>query len=332
MSLPIAPKLTRRAVCAALVALPLRATAEAPRWPMPTEYPASSMAGEGLKFFAESIASSADGRLAIEPSYDGTAKLRSADMLAAIRAGRIPAADAFAGGLGNVDPVFLVSSLPFLATSVEDASRLYKAALPAYIAALAAANAQLLYATPWPPTGIWAKKPVTRPEDLHGLAIRAYDATGAAVLRSLGATAVELSFADTMPRLRDGSIQAVLSSGDGGAGRKLWEFLPHFTAVTYAVPISLTVVSRDAMNALSGDMFVFVTIAAAGTEMHQWIAVQDRLSQNYAQMRSNGVMITETISPELRAALTDAGAAAVEAWAKQTGSAGAAILERYRRS
>jgi len=48
---------------------------------------------------------------------------------------------------------------------------------------------------------------------------------------------VSLSFADTMPKLVDGSINAVLSSGDGDAGRELWQFLPYFSEITYALPI-----------------------------------------------------------------------------------------------
>jgi hypothetical protein len=43
-------------------------------------------------------------------------------------------------------------------------------------------------------------------------------------LASVGAKATLISFADTMPKLVDGSINAVLSSGDGGIGRKLWDF------------------------------------------------------------------------------------------------------------
>jgi TRAP-type C4-dicarboxylate transport system substrate-binding protein len=59
------------------------------------------------------------------------------------------------------------------------------------------------------------------------------------VFASVGARAAAISFADTMPRLADGSINAVLSSGDGGAGRKLWDYLPYFTEITYSLPLSV---------------------------------------------------------------------------------------------
>jgi len=47
-----------------------------------------------------------------------------------------------------------------------------------------------------------------------------------------------------------GEIDAVLSSGDGGAGRKLWDHLPHFSEINYAIPLSFTTVNLDKWKAL----------------------------------------------------------------------------------
>ena len=71
--------------------------------------------------------------------------------------------------------------------------------------------------------------------------MRTYDAAGTAVLRAAGAAPAQLSFAD-----------AVLSSGDGGAGARLWEVLPHFTALDYASPLSLAFCGMAALDALPG--------------------------------------------------------------------------------
>ena len=105
-------------------------------WRMPTEYPANAMPGEGIATFAASVAKRADGRLAIEPVYD--AKLKSADVPKALAEGKAEAGDAFGGSLGGLDPVFALSSLPFVIGSIEDAKRLALAARPAYEQAFAA--------------------------------------------------------------------------------------------------------------------------------------------------------------------------------------------------
>jgi TRAP-type C4-dicarboxylate transport system substrate-binding protein len=311
------------------LAAPLRhARAQGIAWTMATEYPASSMSGEGVRFFADALAHESGGRITVKPSFDATAGVKSAGMPVAIRDGRITAGDAFVGGLGRLDPVFLLSSLPFVAPTNADARRLYDAARVAYIRRLAQEKQRLLYATPWPPTGLWAKKPVVAPADLQGLAIRTYDATGVKVFAAAGAAPTNLSFADTMPKLADGSIAAVLSSGDGGAGRRLWDHLRHFTEINYAVPLSLATLGEAAYAALPADLREAVDRAAAATETRQWQLLETRLAENYARMTANGVTITksEALTPELRVLLARSAGDAVQAWKAQVGPDGAQLL------
>ncbi|WP_341897443.1 TRAP transporter substrate-binding protein [Ferrovibrio terrae] len=329
-------RITRRyltgglAAAALLLALPAGqpARAQTIAWTMATEYPATSMPGEGLRSFAARLAQESGGRIIVTPSFDASAGVKSADMVAAVRDGKVTAGDAFAGAMGKTDPLFLLSSLPFLAATNADARKLYDRARPAYVARLNAEKQRLLYATPWPPSGIWAKAPITTPASLKGLAIRTYDATSTKVLSDAGAAAVNLSFADTMPKLTDGSVVGVLSSGDGGAGRKLWDFLPHFTEINYAVPLSLSAVNEAAYQALPPDLRAAVDRAAAATEVSQWRLLESRLAENYARMKANGVTITGSgqLSADLRALLAKSAGAAIAAWKTEAGTAAAALL------
>src|SRR5262249_32653630 len=54
----------------AFLAAPPPALADTSPWRMPTEYPASSMPGEGVAAFAEMLAKASGGRLAVAPSFD----------------------------------------------------------------------------------------------------------------------------------------------------------------------------------------------------------------------------------------------------------------------
>ena len=65
-----------------------------------------------------------------------------------------------------------------------------------------------------------------------------------------------------MPKLADGSLNAVLSSGDGGAGRKLWEYLPYFSEITYSLPLSVASVNQAAYDGLSTDTRAAVDAAS----------------------------------------------------------------------
>ncbi len=299
-------------------------------WTMPTDYPADSMPGGGLATFAAAVARESGGALTIAPVFDGAGAVKAAEVPSAIGDGRLTAGDVFGGVAGGVDPIFLLSSLPFLTASFDDAQRLYAAAEPAYAAAFERHGLKLLYVTPWPPSGIWAKAPVRVPGDLTGLSIRTYDATSQAVMTALGARAVSLSFSDAMPQIRDGSIVAVLSSGDGGAGRKLWEYLPSFTAIGYAVPLSFALVNRAAWDGLAPELRAAVARAAVQTQAAQWAAIATRSAQNAATMRANGVTIAGDVSPDLRRRLAQAGDGAIRDWETRTQPAGAEIIARYR--
>ncbi len=298
-------------------------------WEMPTEYPASAIPGEGVATFAKLVNERSGGRLTIQPSFDAAKGIKSAGMIAAVQEGKVAAGDAFAGALGSVHPLFGLSSLPFLATSIEDAKRLTDLARPAYEKVLASYGQRILYTTPWPASGIWSKDAVTSAKDLAGLSIRTYDATSTAVLNGAGAKATNLSFADAMPKLKEGSVNAVLSSGDGGAGRNLWQFLPHFTEVNYALPISLATMNLAAYEALPADLKALVDTAAAETDQRQWSAIRTRLAENYKRMRDNGVVIRTEVSPDVAQALAAAGKTAVEDWRGKVGPDGSAVLDSF---
>ena len=321
------PRLALAFLFAALPACaPFAATAAT--WQAATEYPATAMPGEGLSGFAVAVAQRTAGALTVVPGFDGPGGLRSATIPAAVRDGRLQVGDSFAGSLAGLDPVFQLSSLPFLATNEAEVRRLLEAARPSYDRAFAALGQRLLYVTPWPATGLWSRDRVDGAAGLRGLAVRTYDAAGTDALRRAGAQPTEISFADAMPRLRDGSVQAVLSSGDGGAGRRLWEYTPWFTEIGYAMPLSFATVGQAAYDALDPAQRVAVDAAAAETEAAQWHRLADRTAANYDRMRQNGVHIVPP-APDLLAALRDAAAGSLAAWRQQAGAEGAAILARY---
>ena len=299
-------------------------------WDMPTEYPENAMPGVGLAAFTKHIAESSAGKLEIRPSFDAKAGIKSAGMLAAIAEGRVQAGDAFAGALEAEDPIFALPSLPFLVTSTADAKRLADIARPHLAAALQKKGLRLLYLTPWPPSGIWSKTPLKSPSDLAGLSIRTYDKISTEVFLSSGAKAASISFADTMPKLVDGSINAVLSSGDGGAGRKLWEYLPCFSEITYSLPLSIASVNQAAYDGLSPDTRAAVDAASRQTESELWVALSTRLEENYQRMRQNGVTIDSNPEPSIVAALRTGAAAAQRAWCTRSGPVCAEILDAFK--
>ncbi len=315
-------------MAAAAAALGASAHPHGEQWALANEYPAASITAEADAHFAKLVADKTRGKLSVVTMPDARLGYKSREQLQAVADGRIALATSFGGALGDDEPILALSSLPFVVADFAQAKALCAAARPAYEAAFARHNQKLLFATPWPASGLWTKVPASSPEMVAKLHIRTYDKASADVFSRLGAAPSVVSFADLGPKLANGEIDAVLSSGDGGAGRKLWEHLPHFTEINYAIPLSFTTVNLDKWKALDAETRRAVEAAAAETEARQWQGVPARLEQNYARMRSNAMTITTQASPQLRSRLRDAGRAAAEEWAAAAGPQGRALLDR----
>lgn len=320
--------MTRRAVLAGVTAAaaagPLRAEA-ATSWRIVTEYPATAMPGEGVTAFAQAASGAS---LTVSPLYDGADGLRSAGMLQAVAQGRVEAADAFTGALAREAALFQLSALPFLTASTADTARLLRVARPYYEGLLAGRGVKLLYATPWPATGLWSRRPVADAAALRGLRVRTYDAAGTAVFRQVGAEPAQVSFADALPRVRAGELDAVLSSGDGGAGARLWELLPYFTVLDYASPLSLAFCGSAALSRLPEAQRAVVLQAGVDTEARQFRAIAGRAAENDARIVANGVTVLR--SPAVRTMLAEAAAPVTAEWEQRAGPDAAAILAGYR--
>lgn len=133
-----------------------------------------------------------------------------------------------------------------------------------------------------------------------------------------------------MPKLADGSLNAVLSSGDGGAGRGLWKYLPCFSEITYSLPLSIAFLDAALYDGLTPILRQSVDSAARQTEAELWSALATRQQENYTRMRDNGVIIDLHPPPAVIAALQSGAAAAQQAWCNQTGAACRLILDAFK--
>ena len=308
-------------VCAALFAVALCAGPAAAQvsWRMATEYPQDNISGIGLVTFSKLVAERTGGFVTTSNAFDNELKIISGDMPRAAREGRIAGGDAFAGGLSALDPLFGLPTLPFVVQSVETARALNARARPLYEKALASQGLKLLYLTIWPATGLWSDRAIENADDLSKLSMRSYDAASTAVMRAAGATAEILPMDATLAGLREHRLNAVLTSGDGGAGRRLWDFLPYFAAINYAMPISLAFIREEAFAALPAAVKADVLTAARDTEQSQLELLAHRTAENYARMRENGVHIADPAPASVVKNLRQAAANPIAAWKARVG-------------
>jgi TRAP-type C4-dicarboxylate transport system substrate-binding protein len=323
-----------RAVTAVILvaALPAVAAAQSVTLDLINEYPATSISGEADSFFAAAVKRHSDNQIIIRPIPDAKSGLRSREQLKAVSENRFALANTVGGTLGDENPVFLLSSLPFVAPTLADARRLAELALPLYEQAFAARQQKLLFIVPWPPSGIWSAARLDGLAALKALKIRTYDNTGTEVMARATAHATMVSFSDLDPKLQSGEINAVLSSGDGGAGRQLWKYLPYFAAINYTVTLSFVTISRTAWDGLDDAGRAAITAAAREAGERQWSVLTARLEENFARMRQNGVTIDEKPPTDVMEPLRAAADASLAEWLARVGPEARQVYEAYRKA
>ena len=296
---------------------------------MTNEYELNSIHGAGDQFFADRVRELSGGDVDITLHAGASLGFRSADHLDAVGDGVVALADTLGSVLAGSDPVFLVSSLPFIASNAEEARALYEAARPQYEAFFEDNGQILLYASPWPPSGVWGKEAIADVPELTGLKIRTYDANGTKTLIEAGASPIQLSWADVVPQLATGGIDAVLTSAEGGASAQFWEQLPVFTEINYAMPLNFVHMNRDTFDDLSEQGQQAIMQAADDTDANNWDALVERVAENYTEMTGHDMTIATEISADLQNKLAQAALVVTDDWKETTGDTGAEILEKY---
>ncbi|NDW05996.1 TRAP transporter substrate-binding protein [Jiella pacifica] len=296
------------------LAFAVGAAAAQERWDLANEYPPNSVHAQSADTFIKALDAASNGEISVTAHHGAALGYKSVDQFDAVGDGAVQVASSFVGAWSGIDPVFLVSSLPFLAPTVKDTRALYEASKPYYEKVLADSNQVFLFATPWPPSGLWGNKPLDSMDAIKNVRIRTYDANGTITLRNAGAAPIQLSWADTVPQLTTGGIDGVLTSADGGAAAQLWEHQSHFTEVNYASPLQIVHMNKDVYDGLTDAQKEAVAKAAKEAEDFGWGLLENRVKENYAQMKENGMTIVTDVSPDYLAALGKAAEESISDW------------------
>ncbi|RUR46529.1 TRAP transporter substrate-binding protein [Vreelandella populi] len=294
------------------------------------EYNASSIHAQGDAYFIDKVKELTDGDISITLHTGGALGFNSGDHFYAVADGAVDIADTLSGTMSGVDSLFLLSSLPFLVNDIEDARQLYGIAKPYYEAVFEDNDQILLYASPWPPSGIWSKDAIDSADDLKSLKIRTFDRSGTETFRNVGASPVSLSWGDVVPQLATGGISAVLTSAEAGANGSFWEHQNHFSAVQYAIPLNMVHMNKAVFDSFSEEQQQAVLEAARLTDQHNWAAVETRTEENYQMLAENDVEVSDPVAQGLTDALSEASASVIENWLGSTGDTGETIMDEFR--
>ncbi|MGB3383875.1 MAG: TRAP transporter substrate-binding protein [Marinomonas sp.] len=296
------------------------------------EYNATSIHAEGDKYFINQVSQLTKGDVDITLHTGGSLGFKSTDNFYAVADDAVQIADTLAGSMAGIDPIFLLSSLPFVVENADQAEQLYQIAKPYYQKVFAQNGQILLYASPWPASGIWSKTPVTSKQELTNLKIRTYDKNGTLTLREAGAAPVKLSWADVVPQLSTGGIQAVLTSADAGASGKFWEHLDNYSAIQYAIPLNMVHMNKEEFDSLSTANQQSILKAAELTDKHNWKTVRTRVASNYQDLAEHKVVIHQNLPDSFISLLQEAAKPSLQEWLEDTGQHGKNIMAEFEQN
>ena len=304
--------------------------AETYKWDMANEYAPTSIHSENDIFFIQTLEKLSGGRITIVHHPGAALGYKSKDQFDAVTDGALPIADTFVGPLRGIHPIFELSSIPFLAKTIEQAKVLWAVSVPYYEKVLKENDQILLYASPWPPSGLWAKKPIRSTDDLRNLKIRTYDPNGTITFKNAGAAPIQLSWSDVVPQLGTGGIHAVLTSAEGGVSSKFWDLLNHFTEINYSSPLNMVHMNATVFNKLPEDLKKAVREAADLANDYAWQVAYDRVQQNYTDMKAHGMTVVTDVPEDFLEKLAESGKPALDEWLKKMGSDGEKMLNEFR--
>jgi len=313
---------------AALYAITLVAHAQT-KWDLPAAYPATNFHSVNLQQFADDIDKASGGKLKIT-LHANASLFKAPEIKRAVQGGQAQIGEILLANFANEWAVFGADGLPFLADSYDEAMKLWRAQKPLLDKKLGEQGLLVLYSVPWPPQGIYTKKPLASAADLKGVKWRAYSPATGRIAELVGAQPVTVQAAEFAQALATGVVESTMTSGATGVDSKLFEHLKFYYDTQAWLPKNAVIVNKAAFDALDAGTKAAVMKAAADAEARGWAASQKVNGDTLARLRTEGMQVLPP-SPQLKADMAKVGETMLKEWADKAGADGKAMLDAFRK-
>src|SRR5919109_2404554 len=275
------------------------------KWNLPAAYPPDNYHTENLNWFAKEVERATAGKLVITV-HPGASLFKAPEIKRAVATGQAQIGEVLISIHENEDAVFGLDALPFLATSYDEAKKLWRAQKPAIAKKLGSQGMMLLHAVPWGPQGLYANKDINAVDDMKGLKMRAYNVATTRIAELVGAQPVTVQAADLAQALATGTVNAFMTSGATGYDIKVWETMSHWYDVQAWIPKNIVIVNRAAFAALDRDQQDALLKAAEAAEERGWKIAPEKALWYVDQLKAKGMKV-QPPGPQLREGLKKIG-------------------------
>ena len=311
---------------AALLAAALPTLAQT-KWDLPSAYPASNFHTENLTQFAGDVDKATAGKLKITV-HAGASLFKATEIKRAVQGGQAQMGEILLANFSNEWPIYAADGLPFLADSYDEAAKLYKVQKPLLEKKLGEQGMQLLYAVPWPPQGIFAKKTINSAADLKGVKWRAYSPSTGRIAELVGAQPVTIQQAELSQAMATGVVESYMSSGSTGYDSKTYEHLKFYMDTQAWLPKNAVIVNKAAFDALDAPAKAAVLKADADAETRGWAISRAKNTEYLDLLKKNGTAIVPP-TPQLKADMKKVGDTMLKEWLDKAGPEGKGLVDAF---
>ncbi|HEX6017191.1 MAG TPA: TRAP transporter substrate-binding protein [Burkholderiaceae bacterium] len=319
---------TRLASIAAFALAALPALAQT-KWDLPAAYPATNFHTENLVQFANDIDKASGGKLKITV-HPGASLFKAPEIKRAVQGGQAQIGEILMVNFQNEWPIYGADGLPFLADSYDEAVKLWKVQRPMVEKKLAEQGMMVLYAVPWPPQGIYSKKPLESAADLKGIKWRAYSPATSRIAELVGAQPVTVQAAEVSQAFATGVAESMMSSGSTGWDAKLYEHVKYWYDTQAWLPKNAIIANKAAFDALDGATKQSVLKAAADAEVRGLAMSKKANTDSLDKLKANGMQILPP-PPQLKADMKKVGETMLKEWVDKAGPEGKQLIDAYRK-
>ncbi len=299
------------------------------KWDLPAAYPATNFHTVNLNQFAADIDKASGGKLKITV-HANASLFKAPEIKRAVQGGQAQIGEILMVNFQNEWQVWGADGLPFLATSYDDAMKLWRVQKPLVDKKLAEQGMMALYAVPWPPQGIYSKKALNSAADLKGIKWRAYSPATARIAELVGAQPVTVQAAEVSQAFATGVTESMMSSGSTGADAKLHEHVKFWYDTQAWLPKNLIIVNRAAFNALDKATQDAVMKAAADAEVRGLAESKKANGASLNVLRAGGMQILPPPA-QLTTDMKKVGDTLLTEWLGKSGAEGQQLVDAFRR-
>jgi len=314
------------AIGGALLAASVSVNAQT-KWDLPAAYPATNFHSVNLQQFADDVDRASGGKLKITV-HPNASLFKAPEIKRAVQTNQAQLGEILLVNFQNEWQIFGADGLPFLADSYDEAMKLWRVQRPMLDKKLAEQGMMVLYAVPWPPQGIYVKKPIASAADLKGVKWRAYSPATARIAELVGAQPVTVQAAELSQAMATGVVESYMSSGSTGFDTKTYEHIKYWYDTQAWLPKNAVIANRRAFEALDKATQDAVLKAAADAEVRGLAASRRTNTESLDRLRANGMQILPP-SAQLKADMKRVGDVMLKEWLDKAGPEGKQLVDAF---